>query len=344
MLRFRVGPFPVAVYPSFFFAALLLGFTFGEPWKLAAWVFIVFVSVLVHELGHAVVGKAIGGRPEIRLEGFGGVTFPNLRARPAALKQIALSVAGPCFGLLLGAAAWGLQRALPPAPDSPAAWVVLNFMRTSVVWAALNLLPMLPLDGGQVLLAAVEGARRKPSVRGVAWFSAVFALALAGAAFFGFHEPFLALFCVYFAYQNVNRARAPRAYAPEPGTQAIDALERADVAAAVEETRRALVAKDFEAALVSAGRLEQSDGAFRQAAGLRLRAGVELARGDNEAAAVFAGQSFSLFPSTDGAVVAARANLRKGDRERARTWLRRALEAGAPPAAIQQDPELSQLA
>ena len=345
MLRFRVGPFPVVVHPSFFIAALLLGFQYGQPWKLAAWIFVVFVSVLVHELGHAVVGNALGGSPEIRLEGFGGATFPNLRKRPAALKQIALSVAGPVFGLLLGALALGLMRALPPDPASPAAWVVGKFMVTSVVWAAFNLLPLLPLDGGQVLLAAVEGVRGKPSVRGVAWFSAGFALALAAAAYFLLQDGlFVALFLAFFAFQNVSRARIPDSAAPEGAGQAVDALERADVAAAVEETRQALIAKDLDAALAAAGRLEHADGAFRQAAGLRLRAGVELARGDNEAAALFAGQSYSLFQSTDAAVVAARANLRAGDRERARNWLRRALEAGAPPAAVQQDAELSQLA
>src|SRR5258706_9362280 len=70
VLRFRVGPFPVAVYPSFFIAAVVLGA--GQRASLAAiagWVFVVFTSVLVHELGHAVVGLTLGGRPEIKLEG-----------------------------------------------------------------------------------------------------------------------------------------------------------------------------------------------------------------------------------------------------------------------------------
>jgi hypothetical protein len=76
---------------------------------------------------------------------------------------------------------------------------------------------------------------------------------------------------------------------------------------------------------------------------LRIRAGVELARADAASAGLHAGRSFTLWPSADAAVVAARANLRLGEEERARTWLRRALEAGAPPEAIAHDAELAQL-
>ncbi len=344
MLRFRVGPFPVAVFPSFLIGALLLGFYYGEPWKLVAWTFVVFVSVLVHELGHAVVGRAMGGSPEIRLEGFGGVTFPNLPRAVSASKQILLSVAGPVFGLLLGAAVLGLRRALPPDPGSPSAWVVRQFIFTSVVWAGFNLLPMLPLDGGQMLLAAVEGVRKKPSIGPVSWFSAVFGIALGLVAWLGFGQTFIAIFCALFAFQNFSRARLSGRAPAEPAEPGIDPLERGDVESATEAARRALVENDVESALAAAVRLEAGAGPFRQAAGLRLRAGIELSRGDNHSAALLAGQSFTLWQSADAAVVAARANLRSGERDRALNWLRRAVEAGAPPAAVREDPELSVLA
>jgi hypothetical protein len=99
-----------------------------------------------------------------------------------------------------------------------------------------------------------------------------------------------------------------------------------------------------DAALAAAQKLEEGDGAYRAAAGLRLRAGIELARGDNETAALMAGQSFSIFQTPDAAVVAARANLRAGREERARNWVRRALETGASPAALRADPELERIA
>ena len=345
MLSFRVGPFPIRIHPWFFLSAVMLGGNFGFGWKMAAWIFVVFLSVLVHEMGHAVVGRAFGGHPEIHLQAFGGVTFPQFERQPGPGRQFILSVAGPVFGLLLGALAWSLLRFFTPERGSPTDWTMHQFLSISVVWAVFNLLPILPLDGGQMMLAALEGLRRKPSVALAAWISVALAVAAAAVATFalGF-QPFMLLFLALFAYQNVMRARAARGEQPGGTAPASDPLEKADVDSATEETRNALLGGDFDAALLAATRLERAGSPYRQAASLRLRAGVELARGDNESAALFAGQSFSLWPTPDAAVVAARANLRSGQQERAHNWLRRAVEAGAAPGAVQNDPELGALA
>ena len=346
MLRFKLGPFPVTVYPWFFLSAILLGANQGFGWQMLAWILVVFVSVLVHELGHAVVGLLYGGRPEIRLEAFGGVTFPQLPSRPSPAKQFVLSFAGPIAGLLLGAAAYGFVKWLPPQRGSITAWVMGQAMAVSVIWAIFNLLPILPLDGGSMMLSLIEGVRRRPSVVLASWISVVASIAVAGifTLLWG-PDPFALLFLGLFAWQNFQRARAAAVQgAAAPSAPQEDPLERADVAAAMEETRTALLRRDYEAALAAAARLDGAGGPYRQAAALRLRAGVELARGDNESAAMFAGQSFSIWQSPDAAVVAARANLRAGAEDRARNWLRRALEAGATPAAVRADPELGSIA
>src|SRR5256885_7122550 len=141
VLRFRLGPFPVNVAPSFLLAAAILGFPFLEDLPLLAlWIAVVFVSVLVHELGHAVVGKALGGRPEIQLERFGGVTFPRLPASPSAISQIGLSLAGPIAGLIPGAAGWAIERYAVPEPGSALAIVAQLAITTSLFWTVLNLL------------------------------------------------------------------------------------------------------------------------------------------------------------------------------------------------------------
>jgi Zn-dependent protease len=346
MFSFRLGPFPIRVYPWFFLSAVLLGSAFGFGWKMAAWIFVVFLSVLVHELGHALVGRAFGGHPEIHLQAFGGVTFPQFPERPKPGQQFVLSVAGPLFGLLLGAVAYTLVRTFPPAAGSPTDWTMRQFMWVSVVWAIFNLLPILPLDGGQMMLAVIEGVRRKPSVALASWISVALSVAVAAVVTLNWGvDPYLLLFLGLFAFQNVTRARAAsRAGQVITGPVGSDALEQADVDKVTEETRSAVQRRDYDSALAAAARLELAGGPFRQAAALRLRAGVELSRGDNEAAALFAGQSFSLWPTPDAAVVAARANLRSGQLDRARNWLRRALEAGAPPGAVRNDPELGALA
>jgi Zn-dependent protease len=347
VLRFRLGSFPVAVYPSFLVAAALLGYFFWtDDWQmLLLWVVVVFVSVLVHELGHALVALALGGRPEIRLEGFGGVTFPRLPQRPSAGKQVILSVAGPVAGLGLGAAAWALSKAVPPEPGSPAAAVLLLFQVTSVDWAVLNLLPVVPLDGGHVLLAVIEGVRRKPSAALASWISAVVAGCIALAAWRLFGQPYIAIWFLLFAFQNVTRARLAKqeSAAPQPAAPQVRDAEREDVDRELSRARAALLTSDVDTALASAQALEDGEGPYRQAAGLRIRAGVELSRGDYQAAGLHAGRSYTLWQTPDAAVVAARANLRAGERERALNWLKRALEAGAPTAAVSDDPELGPL-
>ena len=264
-----MGPFPVSVYPWFFLTAILLGSSFGFGWQMAAWIVVVFVSVLVHELGHALVGRAFGGRPEIRLEAFGGVTFPQFTTRPGPGRQFLLSAAGPAFGLCLGVLAYALLRAWPPEPGSVSAWTVAQFIWVSIVWAAFNLLPILPLDGGNMLLAFLEGVRRKPSLALASWISFAIALAVGGllTLWRGF-DPFLLLWLALFALQNFARARAARrAPAAEDATAAGpgSATELAEVESATEEARAALVRKDFNSALAAATRLD-GGGAFRQAA------------------------------------------------------------------------------
>jgi Zn-dependent protease len=346
VLRFHLGPFPVTLEASFLITAVLLSGLGGSPLEVALWVVVVFVSVLVHELGHALVGLWLGGKPEIVLQGLGGVTFPRLRTRPGALQQILLSIAGPAFGLLPGAAAWALKAIAPPEPGSLMAGVLADFMITSVMWAVLNLVPVLPLDGGQVMESVISGLRRKPSVVLASWVSAVIGAGLALVAMLVFRQWFIALFFAAMAFSNLARARAGGAAArgSRPGTEGSpDAPARAEIERELLAARAALGSGDVDGALLAADRLESGADPFRQAAGLRIRAGVELSRGDAASAGLHAGRSFSLWPNADAAVVAARANLRLGEEARARTWLRRALEAGAPPEAIGRDPELGAL-
>ncbi|HYV67693.1 MAG TPA: site-2 protease family protein, partial [Myxococcales bacterium] len=279
MFRFRLGSFPVSVYPSFLLAAGLLGYAaYLDDWaKLLLFIGVVFVSVLVHELGHAVVALAFGGRPEIHLEGFGGVTFPRLLQRPSAGKQVLLSVAGPLAGLALGIAAWTLDSLVSFDPRSPAAAVLAMIEWTSVFWAMLNLLPVVPLDGGHVLEAVLEGIRRKPSAALASWISAVVAGCVALVAWQRFGQWFLAIWLALFAFQNVTRARLARQQGPAapPAVPQVRDAEREDVDRELARARAALLSSDVDAALASARQLEEGEGPYRQAAGLRIRAGVE---------------------------------------------------------------------
>ncbi|HLV12251.1 MAG TPA: site-2 protease family protein [Trueperaceae bacterium] len=108
-----------------------------------------FASVVVHELGHAVVARLYGVPTlEIRLWFLGGVAqFKDIPRRRGAEALVAL--AGPATSLALAAA---LGLLLPVAPLGATATTVLAYLAaTNVGLALFNLLPAIPLDGGRVL-------------------------------------------------------------------------------------------------------------------------------------------------------------------------------------------------
>jgi Zn-dependent protease/predicted transcriptional regulator len=134
------------------------GFSDGEYVALAvAAALLFFVSLLLHELGHALQAKREGIEIEgINLWLFGGVAqfkgwFPGAGA------EFRIAIAGPLVSLVLGVLFVGLAAVagLPNALDGVAAW--LGY--TNLILLAFNLIPALPLDGGRVLQAALWYAR-----------------------------------------------------------------------------------------------------------------------------------------------------------------------------------------
>src|ERR1700722_19012492 len=102
-LAFRLGSIPVQVHGSFLLVVVLLGMLGGDPSGILLWIVVVFVGVLLHELGHALVGRSFGLTPQIDLVGFGGLT--SWAAGGAELgppKRIAISLAGPFTGIAIG--------------------------------------------------------------------------------------------------------------------------------------------------------------------------------------------------------------------------------------------------
>lgn len=147
-VRFRLFGVPVRILPMFWVIAFLLG-GYGEVGPALAWMLAVLLSVLVHELGHALLQRAFGGAPSIVLHGFGGVAFaPGVNQSP--WRNIFVSLAGPIAGFALAAIAYAVDR----APGVPQERLVLLFIAhlkwINVAWSVLNLAPIWPLDGGQI--------------------------------------------------------------------------------------------------------------------------------------------------------------------------------------------------
>lgn len=186
----RVAGAPIVLTPSSALMAVIIALLFapsfsgqlgigtGAAYGIAAvFAVILLLSILVHELAHGLVAGAFGLRVrEFALTLLGGHTqMTTAPASPGTGALIAAS--GPLSNLVL-AGALGLGASV--APDGGAAYVVLYTAASANLFVGvLNLVPGLPLDGGQVLEAAiwaVSGNRRRGTVV-AAWAGRVVAVA-----------------------------------------------------------------------------------------------------------------------------------------------------------------------
>ncbi|MBO5437565.1 MAG: hypothetical protein J6A23_07875, partial [Thermoguttaceae bacterium] len=168
-LNFQLFGIPVRVHPLFWILSLFLGMNLSGPQMLILWILAVFVSILVHELGHALVMRTYGIQPRIVLYSFGGLTIFDRRYHLRWFENILVSFAGPgagfCFlGLLAGIlcllgqtqvlnlfpAAFGFETDGSCFVLSEYLTLLLYFLiQVNVFWGILNLMPIFPLDGGQ---------------------------------------------------------------------------------------------------------------------------------------------------------------------------------------------------
>ena len=190
---------------SFF---VLLGFLLlraesSTVWVVAVWEVALIVSVLTHEFGHAfAVRRALGSESRILLWAFGGLCFhePTRVVR----KRIFISLMGPAFGFALGLPCvliWWLA-----APEHEVGHYFLKSMiYINIAYTGLNLLPMLPLDGGQAALAALES--RLPADRALAVVRRTSVAVAAGgiATALYLHEPLFAVAAAILLYMNLAR-------------------------------------------------------------------------------------------------------------------------------------------
>jgi stage IV sporulation protein FB len=115
------------------------------------WVPVILIGVLFHELAHASVIGAFGfGPSRIILQGIGGVTINERRARP--WQDLLISAAGPASSFLLAVLITLLRINVPRTQTDPffAAFLPL-LVEANLLWGFFNLLPVAPLDGYAML-------------------------------------------------------------------------------------------------------------------------------------------------------------------------------------------------
>ena len=198
LARFRIFGIPVSIHASVLFVVVVLGWASGfqELPSMAVWAVVVFVSLMVHELGHALTARSYGSEVAIELNGLGGLTRWSASPKGMTPGRTALvSAAGSASGFLLAGVAWVVREIWGPFGGLAGLGVPV-LLYVNIVWGLLNWLPVRPLDGGHLLLAFL--ARVAPQ-RGEAIARGIF-IATAGSAVlvaFRYRMLFIGIFAVW---------------------------------------------------------------------------------------------------------------------------------------------------
>jgi len=176
-----------------------------------------FFSIFWHEMGHAVAIRRLLHQDALVVLGLGGYTI-SLGPR-SGRHQFLISLAGPLAGFVLGAIGWGIALLTTRFTGiwpweffaGGSVWLLTlrHIVWISVVWGVANLVPAMPLDGGQALraLLVATGVNPLSARRFTRRLSMAIAIAVGIWAWqSGF--TFLAFLCLWILWSNADEARA----------------------------------------------------------------------------------------------------------------------------------------
>lgn len=234
MVRFTLFGIPVEIQPWFWLTAVLLSGALWSPSPEAMQYGLIFilaatVSILVHEFGHALTGLRLGGgHANVVLWAFGGLAI-NQGGRFSKTGRFWMIAAGPGAGFLLGgvvvlalAAAFGPRDALSltgtalfgsGSPLGERTWdffvdrrplwsLIQSMLWINFWWGMINLLPITPLDGGQIAELYVKPRTRVLQIA----IAAAVGMAVVGALWMGsLYVPLLFGYLAWRNYQELQR-------------------------------------------------------------------------------------------------------------------------------------------
>ena len=208
-LRFPVLGIDVRVHPSFWLTASLFAWQGNDLAATVTGLVCVLASVLFHELGHAGLTRYFDRWPAAIVLGMAGGR-PTM-VKVSTLQNLMILLAGPVSGLLLAAVAFGVGQILVLPTwllEVAGLLVVIN-----LTWSLINLLPVLPLDGGQLAAAVLHRSDSHDGGRRVLTLSTATSVVVAVAGYWigpavGINSGVLPVLFGVLAYQNAVGRRA----------------------------------------------------------------------------------------------------------------------------------------
>lgn len=201
------GNIPISIYPLFWLLAAGLGWinTFTVL-GTAVWIGIVFVSILVHEYGHALTAIFFGQKAQIELVAMGGVT-QRQGGRLKLWQDFIIVLNGPLAGFSLGLLAYFLKRTfIAPGSTSLSAYALEVMFYVNVFWTFINLVPVQPLDGGKLLGIILQSFFGLRGIK-IALFISMVLSVLLGLFFFSIHAVLAGVIFMMLAFESYRSWR-----------------------------------------------------------------------------------------------------------------------------------------
>jgi stage IV sporulation protein FB len=228
-IHFQLFGIPIRIHPFFWIITLILGANSDGVPGILTWVAAVLISILIHELGHALIIKAYGFHSWIVLYGMGGITCHDPAEKHGSkantpLGQISISFAGPAAGFILAGILVGIiylaghgkdmdfilpLHILPRWYDPSRLALLVNYIFfISVFWGLVNLLPIYPLDGGQIVREILLYMNPRDGISQSLILSIFTAVIIAVLALLKLNDLFIAIFFAYLAYGSFTALQA----------------------------------------------------------------------------------------------------------------------------------------
>jgi stage IV sporulation protein FB len=227
-LCFSIAGFPVRVHPLFWVVSILFGWSPHDPIGMLIWVIAVFTAILIHELGHAFAMRRFGQPSRIVLHFSGGLTIsePVLWGNQwteialTFYQRIFISLAGPGAGFILAAfilaitGIFGGSIFIFPIlgfiPMPMASISNNNLLNTlihqllwiNIFWGAINLMPVYPLDGGNVSRNLFVKSDPWSGVRKSLWLSVIAGGSIALIGLFIWNNVYIGVLFGFLAFQS----------------------------------------------------------------------------------------------------------------------------------------------
>lgn len=205
MLPFSLVGIPVRVHWSF----LLIGLFVMDQLRIAelvGWVGGIFIAVVAHEMGHALTARRFGAHPvTVTIFMLGGVTMYPASTKLSPGRRFLIAASGSTVGMILGGALYllrdtGFMRDLFPF----AHFMVWGVIFAGLFWGALNWLPILPLDGGNMVRHGLEAIKPRYALRIAKGLTVVTAAVVAYLAITVWDNTFGAVFIAIIALQGLR--------------------------------------------------------------------------------------------------------------------------------------------